>query len=175
MGKRPAQRGIKHSVLDKEGVPVWSLPANAAPDKKRAWERAMIEWIGDHFDWAHDKEMDEARDRYSEDDGYLLLALYLAAGGDYGPLRKCYPDLAEHLNPPKLGRGQKFKKPKDLDWVGLAAKDVPYVRRLCQKHYGKIRRRRGDTLSAEKIVAAYYTNFLTEKDGSVTEDAIRAA
>ena len=113
-----ARRSVESSVLTAEGLPVWSLPANATPDKKRAWERAMIKWVGDYLDAEHMEELNEV----SEPDDFEVedRAFLHADSGDYGPLRKLYPHLAPYLNPPRLGRGQKF--PKAIEGHGRSSR-----------------------------------------------------
>jgi hypothetical protein len=80
-----------------------------------------------------------------------------AEGGNYEPLRKLYPQLARHLNPPKLRSGQRFK-PFGSHWdmemriVG-ARSDVYRIRAIWKAAYGKTNRPKDHDQLALKIAA----------------------
>jgi hypothetical protein len=86
-----------------------------------------------------------------------MWALQQAEQGNPEPLRKQYPRLARFINPPRLKRGEHFKKPP-TDHLAPHCRlkealfELPRVRAFWKKHYGKTNRPEGQ-LTAEEIVA----------------------
>jgi len=80
-------------------------------------------------------------------------AIKKAQAGDVENLRKRYPDIAEFIHPPKLGRGKKYPKPGRWDEV---RKTVSIIRLIWLFEYDKQRRHPDDGPSAEEIAAAYH-------------------
>ena len=115
-------------VDDLQGRPVWSLPARASDAQRKAWRRAMIDWVDAYLDRIACREMSEAS---AADFDEVEIALMEAERGNYARLRKLYPRLAAHLNPPARGRGRPKRQRGDaLTTIEAAARDVPKVRRL---------------------------------------------
>jgi hypothetical protein len=80
--------------------------------------------------------------------------------GNYEPLRKLYPRLARHLNPPKLKRGQRLKKPFRWDlpahqWdrnlrIWWAIADLPRIRAIWKANGFSCRRDAAIEIAAER-------------------------
>jgi len=79
------------------------------------------------------------------------------------PLREMYPHLEDYLNLPKRKRGQRYLMSNEN--LISAVSDVPRIRDLWKKHFGRVKRRCGE-LSAEEIAA---------KRWGVDEDAVFSA
>ncbi len=95
-------------------------------------------------------------------------AIEAAKYGIIGPLRKCYPDIAEYIHLPKRGRGQRFPNPMaDCNPIDLAALDAQRIRALWKKFYPGRRRRRDDK-SAEGFAAELWTGW-EGPDGKIVE------
>jgi hypothetical protein len=85
-------------------------------------------------------------------------ALQQAEQRNLEPLRKQYPRLARFINLPRLKPGEHFKKKPPTDHLTPHCRlkealfELPRVRALWKKHYGKTNRPKGQ-LTAEEIVA----------------------
>jgi hypothetical protein len=144
--------------------PPWALPANAAPSKKHACEAAMVQWAGDELD---KRNLEAVRRANIEaiTGKFLKIAELNADCGHYELMRELDPQRAKYFNPPKLGRGQKFKKPKQWGLVDFAAEDVRYIK----KRWPFGRTPRGQ-LSAVDIIVRLYR----QRGEPVTAKAIKA-
>ena len=106
----------------------------------------------------------------SDPESPLREALEAAQRGNVEPLRNLYPQIARFINPPKLRRGEHFKKnnqPGSTDdprlWLACAIEDAAQIRAISQSHYGRKNRPRGEA-TAEKIAADRW---------DLTEDEVR--
>ena len=82
-------------------------------------------------------------------------ALESARNGDYERLRRRYPDLAPHLNPPPLGKGQHKPSTPGVRPGDGGAKLIPIVQEIWREYYGKRNKAVGYGPSALEI-AAYF-------------------
>jgi hypothetical protein len=123
--------------------------------------KAMIAWVHAVLDEYYDEYYydDELRETVEEcrKRGFPRLefpcAIKQARQGNVTDLRKLvHPEVAEFIQPPKLSRGEKYKKPHRDVAVRETAK---LIRRIWRAYYGK-RRRHEDGASAEEIAAEYH-------------------
>jgi hypothetical protein len=141
----------------------WELPAHASPAKKRKHREQMIAWLHYKLDNEHDamarransEENYEKHAAWMSGDGY---ALYAAQHGNIEPLRQRYPQFRDFLHLPRH-KGRRPKPRTSITLARFAAEDVQRVRRFWQEQYNKFRRKVGDQLAAENVVAMYYKNI----------------
>jgi hypothetical protein len=130
---------------------------------RNARERnAMIEWthgvLDEYFnEYYYDDVLSEAEEECRKR-GLPRLelpgAIKAARQGDVTYMRKLvHAEVAELIQPPKLSRGEKYKRPhRDL----AVRETAKIVRRIWLVYYGRHRRRTSDGASAKDIAAAYH-------------------
>jgi len=95
-------------------------------------------------------------------------AIEEAEHGNIEPLRNAHPHLASFLHLPQRKRGQRF--PKVNDKLMRAVADVSRIRGLWKRHFGRVKRQRGE-LSAEEIAAERYKLDVEKVRRAVTHRA----
>jgi hypothetical protein len=138
-------------------------PANATREQRRRHDAQMREWLVDQLDRqnialleraASDEALREFEMRAGMRAPDEQFAIDQASRGNIGPLRKVYPKLSLFLQPPQLGRGQKYPRPKKIDPViAQAADHTRRIKALWAAQYGTKRRWRHEK-SAEDFAIA---------------------
>jgi hypothetical protein len=143
----------------------------------------MFRWLEDMLDDLLVKGLHGNKEGWSAQELHLWRAslpdpaIEAAWSGNMEPLRRRHPELAPFLCPAKLRRGDKRPKLNNKSeretLLSYAAGDVERIRRLWKIHYGKWKRRQGQT-SAEAFAAMRWTEefwsrerraiILTEED-----------
>jgi len=155
-----------HSPRHRERMRAW---VNAELDaQEAAFHRRLVSEVanytrllGERLSHLDDGEKSRRKERgLAKTQEWLReLALQQAEQGNLEPLRKLHPGLARFINKPLLKRGEHFGKKLSDDPVALrcrleeALAELPRVRAIWKKHYGKTNRQ-GGQLTAEEIVAA---------------------
>jgi hypothetical protein len=123
-------------------------PWRAGIDERK--RRQMEEWVNRKLDEITKLSGDEWLWFWSLEN-LEDVAVQAAEECDLEPLRRQFPKHARFINPPKLKRGEHFKDATEV-WLQRALEDVPRIRAIWKKHYGKTNRPRGE-LTAEEIAA----------------------
>ena len=146
------------------------LPPNAAPDRRRKWEVEMHEWLA----WRMDQESIEALNRCTVGE----VAVAAARAGDPEPLRGLYPDHADCIYSPKLGRGEKRPKfpvrPTESDLRKVAANYARRIRAIWRAEKIMQRRRPGEKSAEEYAIEILWTHFGEVAAGLDVDDVIAA-
>jgi len=98
----------------------------------------------------------------------------LAHAGEPNPLRKLYPQFADCIYSPKLGRGQKYARPKRFDAAEAASDFAQRIRKLWRLHHHRQNRSR-DEKSAEEFAIRVCRRWFPEATSRLTVDAVLAA
>jgi hypothetical protein len=139
-------------------------------------DEAMLRWLNDILDqrlWEEQDVKSMTAEQYAVWRTSLIdPAMAAAWSGDMEPLRKRFPKLEPFLHPAKLRRGDKRPKRKCTreTFLHWAAEDVDRIRELWQLHYGRKKRRRGQT-SAETFAGKRWSEGSFVFDG---DDVARA-
>jgi hypothetical protein len=131
-------------------------------------DRAMLRWLSERLFAMADVEMGQEAKR--ENDDPLAHAIRFAKCGVIGPLRELYPDIAEFINLPRRGRGERFSNLfADNNPILYAALDTRRIRALWKRFYGRRRsgHHQGDK-SAEWFAAQLWTGS-EDQDGEPVE------
>ena len=119
----PVHEPTMHAVSASPSPPLpGRLPPNAAPDRRGKWEAEMREWLA----WRMDQESIEALNHCTVGE----VAVAAARAGDPELLRQLYPDHADCIYSPKLGRGEKYLKFPVPTKNGLRKVAANYARRI---------------------------------------------
>ncbi len=162
--------------------PPWDAPC----DEMEVWINARLDELDARLD-----------DSFEPAAAGLDTAVDAAEHGDIGPLQRLYPRLAPYLRLPRRRKGVKFQRPKEEDrpwdhdnpyWryaiaeraarpsrgsprhlrLEAAVRDVPWIRKIWQKEYGKLQRKKDSGLvTAEQIAAR---RWACVRDGVLVED-----
>jgi hypothetical protein len=146
------------------------LPPNAAPDRRRKWEAEMREWLA----WRMDKDAIEALNAISVGE----VAVAAARQGDPELLRQLYPDHADCIYSPKLGRGEKRPKfpvrPTKSDLRKVAANYARRIRAIWRAEKIVQRLRPGEKFAEEYAIEILWNQFGEVAAGLDVVDVIAA-
>jgi hypothetical protein len=146
------------------------LPTNAAPDRRRKWEAEMREWLA----WKMDQESIEALNHCTVGE----LAVAAARAGDPELLRELYPDHADCIYSPKLGRGEKRPKfpvqPTKSDLRKVAANYARRIRAIWRAEKIVQRLRPGEKSAEEYAIEILWKHFGEVAAGLDVDDVIAA-
>ena len=166
----PVHKPAVHAVSASPSPPrPGRLPANVAPDRRRKWEAEMREWLA----WRMDQESIEALNHCTVGE----VAVTAARAGDPEPLRKLYPDHADCIYSPKLGRGEKYLKfpvPTKNDLRKVAANYARRIRAIWRAEKIMQRRRPGEKSAEEYAIEILWKHFGEVAAGLDVDDVIAA-
>jgi hypothetical protein len=130
---------------DKSRLPPWRSETERGRD---AMTRFIIAALDD-IDYDETTALMERGGRARRDGDFSALVEHAKRSGDVGRLRLLLPHLADLIHPPKLGRGQRYPRERDVnrhtDRVDLAARDVARICAIWREHYGRGYRREHPT------------------------------
>jgi hypothetical protein len=130
------------------------------PTRSKRERQQILKWSSDQIDERLSKREQNANANHAAYFYWLKSdkrAKEAARAGDYAPLRKRYPDLAEFLNPPKRKRRQKKSRPPSprVDLVTATLQLIPIVQDIWKDHFDKRNKFCGYGPSALQIAAEY--------------------
>jgi hypothetical protein len=120
--------------------------ARATREEKRRHAHQMRAWLSDRLEQQNEADIKAGNETTVEE-----LAVMLARTGNVGLLRQLYPQIADFIFPPKLHRGQRYPKFKNLRLAQLAADFARRIRALWREQYS-VRRCRGENAAEDLAV-----------------------
>jgi len=157
-------------------IPDWSPPARASSSQVQRWRQEMVSWISSVLHQRTDANVMHATRYWARkptEKYFESLAIDAARLGEIESLRQHYHHIAEFIHLPRTGqRGKYPRKRGQTPTIDFAVEAAAFGKVFWRAVYGRKKRGRDDSMSAEMIVAEYYAG-MNSGGGEVTEDAIR--